>query len=186
MAQRVLFLLFFFCSFFVAADDTILKLYRPYGEVTEQAAPVVKSTLQGHCVAQSRLIIREDAWHCEADGKSFDPCFVKAGEHRTEALCPQSPWVGDSVLIMMSSPVNNELNETLDMAKAYPWAIELTNGEYCLAIHSAEQYEEMPVRYHCSNQNVLVGYLQRCKNVWSMLEKSPTGITTVALKRAWF
>jgi hypothetical protein len=186
MTQRVLFLLLVSCSFWAEASDTVLKLYRPYGEVTEQIAPIVKQTLSGHCLTQSRLILREDAWRCEAEGKIYDPCFVKAGNNRTEALCPQSPWVGDSVQIMVPTPLNNELHQTLDMSQAYPWGIELSNGERCLAIHSVKLYDEMLVRYRCANQNLLVGHLQRCKNIWSMLEKTPQGVVTVELTRAWF
>ncbi|MFT4060585.1 MAG: hypothetical protein QM652_13705 [Legionella sp.] len=186
MPQKVLFLLLWCCSFVVAANGTLLKLYRPYGDVIEQAAPVIKKTVQGHCLGQSRLIVREDAWRCEADGTIYDPCFVKTGNKRTEALCPHSPWVGDSVLIKMSSPINNEQNKTLDMSRAYPWGIELTTGERCLAIHLEEFYEQMPIRYRCANHNVLFGYLQRCKNVWSMLEKTPEGVVTVKLTKVWF
>jgi hypothetical protein len=186
MAQKILFLLLWCCSLSAAAEDTLLKLYRPYGDVIEQVAPVVKKTSQGHCLSQSKLIVREDAWQCEADGKIYDPCFVKAGNNRTEALCPQSPWVGDSVVIMMPSPINNEHNETLDMSRTYPWGIELENGERCLAIHTEELYDQMPIRYRCTNHNVLVGYLQRCKTIWSMLEKTPEGVVTVELIKAWF
>lgn len=182
MIQRVLFILLFCCSFLAAAEDTALKLYRPYGDTTA----VIKKTLAGRCLSQSKLILREDAWRCEADGITYDPCFVKAGANRTEALCPQSPWVGDSVQIKVEHPLNNEQNQTLDMSSAYPWAIELSNGERCMAIDSTKTYDEMPVRYRCTNENLLVGYLQRCKNVWSMLEKTPQGIETVELTKAWF
>ena len=184
--QQVLFLLLFLCSFLAEANDTVLKLYRPYGDVIDQVAPQIKSTLSGHCLTQSQLILREDAWRCEAKGTTYDPCFVKAGNNRTQALCPQSPWVGDSVQIKVGAPLNNAQHQTLDMSQAYPWAIELSNGERCLAIHSTELYDEMPIRYRCTKENLLVGHLQRCKSVWSMLEKTPQGVVTVELVRAWF
>ena len=186
MKQRVLFLLLFFGTFLVNADDTVLKLYRPFGEVTEQAVPVIKNSLTGQCTGQSQLILREDAWRCEAGGKTFDPCFVKAGTKQTEALCPQSPWVGDSVNITVNAPLDNEQHQTLDMSQAYPWGVELANGERCLAMSSNETYDQMPVRYRCTNKNRLVGHLQRCKNVWSMLEKTPEGVVTAELVKAWF
>jgi hypothetical protein len=184
--QRVLFLLFFCCPFVVEAADTVLKLYRPYGEVENQVAPIIKKSVLGHCSTQSHVILREDAWRCKSEGTIYDPCFVKAGEHRTEAVCPQSPWVGDSIQIKVSTPLNNELNQGLDMSQAYPWGIELSNGERCLAIDSKKLYDEMPIRYRCANKNLLVGHLQRCKSVWSMLEKRSEGIITVELVKAWF
>lgn len=184
--QRVLLVLLSFCSFFATAGDTVLKLYRPFGEVTDQISPVVKHKLTGECVGQSQLILREDAWRCHAEGKIFDPCFVKLASNQMQALCPQSPWIGDSVEINVSVPLNNQNHSTLDMSRVFPWAIELVNGEHCQAIDSKDVYDAMPVRYSCSNQNVLVGYLQRCKSVWSMLEKTPDGVVTVDLSKAWF
>jgi len=184
--QRVVFVLLFFCTFIVKADDTVLKLYRPFGDVTDQISPTIKISLTGNCFAQSRVIIREDAWRCESEGKIYDPCFVKAGNDRKEAVCPQSPWVGDSVEIVVNSPLNNEQNTTLDMSRTFPWAIELTNGEHCQAIDTNELYDSMPIRYKCTDNNLLFGYLQRCKTAWSMLEKRPEGVVTVTLAKAWF
>lgn len=186
MLQKAWYLFLFFYSFGVAADDTVLKLYRPYGDVENQVAPQVKNTYRGECYSQSQLIVREDAWRCMANGKTYDPCFVKSGPNRTQALCPKSPWVGDSVQIMVKLPLNNEQNTTLDMSRTYPWGIELTNGERCYAIKSDKTYDNMPVRYKCSKKNYLVGHLQRCKTVWSILEKTPAGVVTVELSKAWF
>lgn len=186
MTQRVLFLIFFLCPLWVGADDTLLKLYRPYGDMIAQAEPIIKNTLSGHCTEQSRLIVREDAWRCEAGGNVYDPCFVKAGDNRTQALCPKSPWIGDSVQIMVPTPLHNEQNQTLDMSQAYPWAVELSNGERCMAINSKKLFDSMPIRYRCTNKNLLVGHLQRCKNTWTMLEKTPEGVVTAELVKAWF
>lgn len=186
MMQKALYLLLFFSSLSMAANDTVLKLFRPFGDFINQAVPQVKKVVAGTCDAQSQLIIREDAWRCEAEGKIYDPCFVKSGQNRTEALCPESPWIGDSVQILVKEPLDNEQNKTLDMSRTYPWAIELTNGEHCQAISSDVLYDQMPVRYKCSAKNYLVGHLQRCNAVWSILEKTPKGIVTVKLSKAWF
>lgn len=53
MMQRALFLILFCYSFLVEGRDTVLKLYRPYGEVRDQVVPIVKKTLLGHCLTQS-------------------------------------------------------------------------------------------------------------------------------------
>lgn len=186
MTQRVLFILLVCCSTFAAANDTILKLYRPYGEATDQVMPKVKRSVIGDCFTQSHIIVREDAWRCEAEGKTYDPCFVKAGNNRMEAVCPQSPWVGDSVQIKAVTSLNNEQNIMLDMSRAYPWGMELSNGERCLAMQEKKQYEELPIRYRCTNKNLLIGHLQRCKTTWSMLEKTSQGIVMVEIAKAWF
>lgn len=184
--QRVLVIMLFSWTFSASAGDTVLKLYRPFGAVVEQVAPSVKQTVSGHCFSQSRLIIREDAWRCMAEGKTYDPCFVQNSGKKMEVICPQSPWVGDSVQILLNSPLNSENNILLDMSKAFPWGIELANGDLCQAIDFNQTYDGMPIRYHCMSNNVLVGYLQRCKPVWRMLEKTPAGVQTVEFNRAWF
>jgi hypothetical protein len=184
--QRVFLVILYFCSFLAMAQDTVLKLYRPFGEVVEQISPVAKRKMPGQCMGQSQLIVREDAWRCQAEGKLFDPCFVKAGSKATEVLCPQSPWSDEGIQLEMNASLNNESHSVLDMSRVFPWAVELTNGEHCQAIESQEQYDSMPVRYQCTNHNILVGYLQRCKPVWSMLEKTAHGVITVDLAKAWF
>lgn len=184
--QRVLCVLWLFCFCTAFADGTILKLYRPFGDTVEQIVPVVKSSVNGQCMSQSEVIIREDAWRCVAGGKWYDPCFVKNAGNTAEALCPQSPWTEDSVRIILSSDLSNEQNESLDMSTAYPWGIELTSGEKCQAIVPTELYDGMPIRYQCAENHQLFGYLQRCKEQWSMMEKTPDGVRKVEVSRAWF
>ena len=186
MMQRVLLIVHLFYSFFATAGDTVLKLYRPYGDVVEQSPAVAKMHLAGECFTQSQLIKREDAWRCQAQGAYYDPCFVKIGGKKTTVLCPQSPWIGDSVEITLSAPLNNEHHATLDMSRAWPWAIELASGEQCQAIEPNETYDSMPIRYRCGSEHVLIGYLQRCKSVWSMLEKRADGVKSVDFRRVWF
>ncbi len=185
MKQRVLLILLFFYSFIAAADDTVLKLYRPFGE-GEHNTPVITQQLQGQCDAQSKLILREDAWRCQADGKTFDPCFAKSGPKQTSLLCPSSPWSKDNIQINVTSPLINEEHQALDMSRTFPWAIELVNGDHCQAVELGKDYDSMPIRYHCVSSNVLLGTIQRCNPLWSMLEKTQEGVVTRDLKQAWF
>ncbi len=152
------------------AADTVLKLYRPFGEVTEQAVLTIKQELKGMCSQHSQLMIRPDAWRCHAAGKVFDPCFGKTA-NSNEVLCPQSPWEGASVKIKLEQGLVLEQHQPIDMSRNFPWAVELLNGEYCLAIDEKLTYDSMPVHYRCGKDDLLFGYLQRCKTVWSMLEK---------------
>ena len=176
---------FFLYSPMLLAADTVLKLYRPFGDVMDQIAPVITTKLHGHCEGQSHLIVREDAWHCQAKGVVYDPCFAKMSKELV-VICPKSPWNGDSTQITVTTPLNNERHHTLDMSQALPWAIELVTGTRCQAVEPGEEYDNMPVRYRCGEHQVLMGYLQRCKPQWSMLEKNPQGVVTVALAKAWF
>ncbi len=184
--QRLVFCFLFFCSFQLTAADTVLKLYRPFGESIDQAKPVIKHVVDGTCLGQSKLILREDAWRCQAQGATYDPCFVEGSGKKTDLLCPQSPWIDESTQIHLNNPLPDITLSPLDMSEALPWSIELNNGETCQAIDTKELFDGMPIRYRCSNDNYLVGHLQRCRAVWSMLEKTSKGVVTVDLKKVWF
>lgn len=184
MKQGVLLLVLLCCSFLAAAEDTLLKLYRPFAG--EQAVPVVKEQLNGRCDSQSHLILREDAWRCQAKGTIYDPCFVKNGSNETTLLCPRSPWSTEIIALNVDKPLNNEEHQMLDMSRTYPWAIELVTGERCQAIESAELYDSMPIRYRCTDEHFLLGSIQRCNPLWSVLEKTNNGVVTVDLQKAWF
>ena len=170
------------------SHDTELKLYRPFGGAENQVTPLVKNTLRGSCTEQSKLIKREDAWQCHVKDTLYDPCFIqthRASPHK--AICPQSPWMEESVQIEVPTAVNNSNFVSLDMSQAYPWAVELKNGEKCEAIISHEIIDGMRVRYRCNNKTVLFGHLQRCKPAWSLLQNTQEGdIKIVSIYRAWF
>ncbi|MDP1604148.1 MAG: hypothetical protein Q8M03_12890 [Legionella sp.] len=169
------------------AQDTELKLYRPFGEAEQQAPLIIKEKHEGHCWQQSQRIKREDAWRCTGAGKTYDPCFIKQYSSKKEALCPQSPWVGDSVALELASSADNSQHALLDMSKAYPWALELSSGEKCQAVDEERVFDGMPIHYQCNTQSVLMGHLQRCKSVWTILQRRGDGqVETVNIVKAWF
>ncbi|KTD06877.1 hypothetical protein [Legionella jamestowniensis] len=173
-------------SYAAFAQDTELKLYRPFGEAVQQAPVVIKEEVTGQCFQQSQRIKREDAWRCIAAGKVYDPCFVKPyGSHR-EAVCPQSPWEGESVKISLSSAVDNSQHAPLNMAETYPWAIELITGEKCQAVDGGGIYDNLPIHYQCDTKAILLGRLQRCRTEWSILQRTPSGVSTALVAKAWF
>lgn len=179
----------YFLSIFIAnslfATNTELKLYRPFTNEGPVIPHVIKR-VNGACKSQSELILREDAWKCEAEGHTFDPCFVKAGPNRTQAICPHSPWAADSIEINTVNSLDNSNYKTLDMSRTYPWAVELEEGIQCLAYQSERQFDNMPIRYRCGNQTYLIGHLQRCANPWSIMQKTKEGIASTRIKQAWF
>jgi hypothetical protein len=184
--RRVLLVALVLASHLAFGENTVLKLYRPFGEAQEQAIPKPVRSLSGQCLGQSLLNVREDAWRCQAEGKIFDPCFLKAVGPKTQVLCPKSPWAVESVAISVPSALNGAEHTSLDMSVALPWAVELVNGARCQAIESNEVFDGMPVHYRCSDNTILLGHLQRCKATWTMLEKTPKGVETAIFKRAWF
>lgn len=174
-------------SMSVNADDTELKFFRPFGEVNPQVPLIVREHHAGQCWQQSRHIKREDAWRCMADGKIYDPCFIRQYGNQKQALCPQSPWDGSSTQLDLSAPVDNIRHVQLDMSQTYPWGVELQHGEKCLALDEGKMFDGMPVRYQCNNQTLIFGHLQRCKMPWTILQRDSGGqVETVTIKKAWF
>lgn len=185
--QRVIISFFIMLwSVMAFAQDTELKLYRPFEKKPLQAPITITKTLSGQCWQQSTKARREDAWRCLAEGRVYDPCFVKQYSQHKKVICPQSPWVGNSVEITVATALDDSQHESLDMSRAYPWAIELTNGEHCEAVDSNQDYDGLPIRYHCSQQKVLIGHVQRCANTWKILQHGRDGVSTVKIARAWF
>jgi hypothetical protein len=186
MKRQVFFLILILYVGALGARDTVLKLYRPFGDSTSKEALVVVRSLLGECSQQSKLTLREDAWRCVAEGQFFDPCFAPLGANQTRVLCPSSAWSREAVQIEVNSPLDNQEHQRLDMSRAFPWAIELADGERCHAIEANQTFDSMPIRYRCSNQNSLMGTIQRCDPQWSMLEKTPHGVVTKPLTFVWF
>jgi len=187
MRRHVVTFFIIFSSFSLHAADTETILYRPFGSAQQQDPIVIKQQLTGDCSGQSLRIKREDAWRCSAAGKIYDPCFIKQYGSLKQAVCPQSPWVGESIEINLPAAVDNSQHATLDMSRTYPWAVELSDGEHCQAVDDGNMLEGLPVHYQCANQSVLVGHLQRCKREWSMLQHNPDGqIETIVVNKAWF
>ncbi|WP_028387576.1 hypothetical protein [Legionella fairfieldensis] len=170
-------------SFYSYAEDTELKLYRPFSDETPV---IIKEEKSGQCWQQSHRIKREDAWRCVVETRIYDPCFVKQYGSQKKALCPQSPWTSEGIVINLPAPVDNSRHIALDMSKTYPWAIELTTGEKCEAVDEGESQYGLQIRYHCNNQTMLVGHVQRCEAKWRILQRSDKGIATAEVARAWF
>ena len=181
-------LLFLLCvypliSFAQMTAPTQIKYYRPFGVVIDQ----IDEVKGGTCSQQSRRIIREDAWRCVAEEKTYDPCFMKPGKDEKSVLCPQSPWSEKGVSLSHPNTIANKNFKTLNIAMAYPWAVELWSGITCLATDGDKELEGSTIHYQCADQTVLFGYLQRCKEEWSTLQQTSDGkVLTVWIKRAWF
>ncbi|WP_237759055.1 hypothetical protein [Legionella birminghamensis] len=169
------------------AKDTELEFYHPFEGIEGVPAATVVSSYEGECWQQSQKIKREDAWRCAAEGKIFDPCFIKPFGKKSSAFCPGSPWSKQSVEIKLRNAVNESAQAALDISRTYPWVVELASGEKCLAVDEGSMYDGMPVHYQCEHQGILMGHLQRCKAEWSMLMHEQNGkVDTVPIVKAWF
>lgn len=186
MPRDFFWFLIFFWPVLLFAEDTELRLYRPFTETPTQLPTVIAEKKNGECWQQAHRIKREDAWRCRAEGKVYDPCFVQRFSAHLDAFCPKSPWSNTGIQIMVNTPLDNAKHERLDMSQTYPWAVELTSGEQCLSVDSQDTYDGLPVHYRCNKQGALIGHVQRCSSMWKMLQHNQQGVTTVEITRAWF
>jgi hypothetical protein len=173
-------------TFGSSAKETELKFFHPFSESSGYSKANIFEIKQGECLTQSKIIKREDAWRCIADGKTFDPCFAKHYGEQFDVICIATPWSYQSVQIKVPNSLQSAQHDALDMSRTFPWAIELSNGEKCQAVDSNEYYDQLPVRYICERDEKLLGHVQRCENTWKMLQVNHHVIETVEIERAWF
>lgn len=167
-------------------SDTSLYLYRPFAGSKNHPALKINNIISGECGAESQVINRADAWRCYHADRIYDPCFVKRFGTQTEAICAESPWSDNAVKIKLGAPLNNIKPDSFDMSRTYPWAIELEQGDRCLAYDHKEVVDNLPVKYQCQNGSYLIGYIQRCKATWQILQFFKNGSSTVKIAKAWF
>lgn len=169
------------------AGDTLLKLYRPFTEMSQISQPEsFGAPHPGRCIGQSHLVQREDAWRCSDGRVTYDPCFLNPAGSQTSVLCPVAPWEKQAVVIQLTQRLDNSKHVALDMSRGYPWGIELSQGDKCLAIDTTQQYDNLPVRYVCQSRSVLFGHIQRCSPTWKVLQHNANGVATITVARAWF
>lgn len=172
-----------FFSMSTYANYTEPRLYQPYSSNAYQQKLKIKRTLIGHCRKQSEKDKRTDAWHCEVEGKSYDPCFKHKYVNQHELVCPNSPWSSKAVRILTTDTLDSKKNHHLDMSKTAPWAMELKDGSHCLFMSRSKN--DLP-RYECQNHQYLSGNLFRCKGNWQIYKQKKDEAQLTEVKRAWF
>jgi hypothetical protein len=183
--QVVVFLLVGFVTS-IFAQETELLYYRPYIVSYQQPSLSVASEQQGTCLQQSQLIRREDAWRCMAGGQVYDPCFKKPFSKQQDVLCVENPWSLQAIKVKLPAAINNKLHQRLDLSTAFPWALQLIDGEKCYAIMSDERYDGLYAHYICNDKSMLYGELHRCSSLWTVLKKEHEGLSMVNIAKAWF
>lgn len=169
----------------VWAMETQLEFYKPFGSKEKSGKHV-----RGDCKQPSQRIQRDDAWRCsyKQGAVVVDPCFIKQYSNHKEALCLKAPWGNQSTIyIDLETPVGSPKNPVaLDFSRSYPWALELVDGEKCLAVDEGKMYDHMPIRYECEQGGQLFGSFQRCKMPWTVLREREGVAGTVEIRKAWF
>lgn len=165
------------------------RLYRAYGDVHQQtqASTALAPMSDAYCDSTSLLSNRADVRRCHIGQVILDPCFVDADKPSQQLKCIQTPWSTEYRLLNNVAFLTAISEKQLDMSKDWPWGIELISGERCLRSTNSLKFQGQTIRYHCQNQEDLFGYIQHCKEPWSMLLKKRNGeVVSVALRRVWF
>lgn len=179
------FFLFIFILFSLKAYsyETMLKLYRPFHHFSQSNH--IK-TLKGDCLQQSKLAKREDAFRCQVDDAVYDPCFANVYRDPHGLYCPETPWNAAATQITSETQLDNSAYSPVDMSRGFPWGLVLEDGTHCIAIESEESIDQQAVKYQCEDKRVLIGHIQRCKPIWSILAKGDGVIKTENIQVAWF
>lgn len=178
--SQILFAFFILMSNLVWADalrHSEIHYFRPFVAGQQKPNYVIKRTVHGRCVAQSSVILREDAWHCTTSDESLDPCFAKS-ENAGELLCFLSPKAKEAVLLTLDQPLAAIPLLPLDVSKTHPWLIKLEQGLTC-------QFESQD-SYRCEDKTLLLPPLQRCGQPWHILHQKGTELRRLAISEVWF
>ena len=195
--RKCAFFCFVFCIFSAFNDhislalsslpSTTVQFYRPFEEPVEgQVKLNISKMLKGECHQHSKLDHRSDAWQCQADNQTFDPCFIKSYVKPELAMCVMAPWKSEVVVIDLKAqakPPKSKKNnlDSLDMSVDDPWAIRLLDGTYCLKTSQGQDgdIDNIPqpsslihgqrIKYTCNNGSFLLGHIQRCELIWKIL-----------------
>lgn len=165
------------------------RFYRPYGEAEQQthAKHAVAKPMDAYCDSLSSLSNRRDARRCRIGKTVFDPCFLDEDKPSALLKCIASPWSKTYRLLRNRAIPIQGAQKALDMSKDWPWGIELVRKEHCYPSQQRLVFQGQAIRYVCENQGQLFGFIQHCKEPWSMLLKKPNGeVVSVAFERVWF
>ena len=89
-----------------------------------------------------------DAYRCFSGNGIHDPCWADDGSPSTPTVvCQQEPW--DTSVTQFTVPSGLEpFDQNLPIDRNYPWGVQLTDGERCIALQGAhDNYDGSVVDY---------------------------------------
>ncbi len=166
----------------VGAPPTQLIEYLPPETWQQQAL--------GTCEGPSAAIQRPNAYHCNAEGRSFDPCFALKGVE-TAVVCPPEPLEsGPVVRIDLMAP----LSSGPDGPGNLPWVVQLNDGQACSFLSDpTRNVGDRRLNYACKDGRWILGFAKG--NTWYAetvppltqwpSPDNPGPILYAAVKAAW-
>lgn len=152
----------------------------------------VARTVRGHCEPGSDAVAGP-TYRCFFANFIADPCWADAAVAGS-VLCMTQPWSTTALRIDLT-----ELEPTVESVPrslSYPWGVELTNGERCLAFRGAhDEFRKRVVDYGCGVGSgagrVLLRGMHRSGSPWSFNSAWWTGRSyrprhRVYVRVAWY
>ena len=185
----------FLASLFLALPGaqihTTLHVFTPWAGSIPAAGVTIDKTLKGRCTHGSEALTRADAWHCEAGGRAYDPCFsnslVNVGAH---VFCMGSPWEDATAIELTARLPLDVSNPGGNPERFPPWAMVTAAHQECALVpdSSLGRIAGLPVSYACAGSGLLLGLPKR-GTTWTQAYASALGAkkaSRVALRSVWW
>jgi hypothetical protein len=174
-----------------AQIHTTLHVFTPWAGSIPAAGVTIDKTLKGSCTRGSRVLTRADAWHCEAGGHTYDPCFSNSrAEVGAHVLCMASPWEDGTAIELTARLPLNRANPGGNPERFRPWAMVTAAHQECDLVpdSSMGRIAGLPVDYACAGSSLLLGLPTR-GTTWTQAYAAATGVkktSRVALRSVWW
>ena len=176
-----------------ASPVTSVVHVAPVGSL-EQPIPglPVSQTLDGSCVSGSDSV-QGPVYRCFSGNYVYDPCWAVATAKIPTAtvLCMTEPWQASVVKIVTPGLPGVSAASGTDLD--FPWAVQLTTGQRCLAVQGAHgDYKGKAIDFGCQNSGLeLLRGVDRSRALWSYQSVQQNGSAlapgpAVYVSIAWF
>jgi hypothetical protein len=177
-------------------ERTDTRYFLPFNQDGLDPDLTVSAETSGVCSFDSlHATGRPDAWECIGDDNQiYDPCFENpfaAPDELGELACSLSPTSGEVVLFTLEEPLLRDKEAAPDSPSedwAYPWALELENGEECILQSEIDVVlAGQAVHYGCGNGGIILGVVDRGLPVWTVnyLASGEVGSALAEVDVAW-
>ena len=151
---------------------------------------IITRAVHGHCSPGSDSV-PGPTYRCFFGNFIADPCWADESDVGS-VLCMTQPWTKTAIRVYV--PTLEPTAEAVPKSLNYPWGVELTDGEKCLAQQGAhDQFDGRVVDYGCGgpDRHVLLRGMHRTHPLWSFDSATWTGRKYLPGKReqvriAWY
>ncbi|MGH3410411.1 MAG: esterase/lipase family protein, partial [Streptosporangiaceae bacterium] len=139
---------------------------------TGQPVPGETITSRGTAQCEAGSDTVPQAYRCFSQHSVYDPCWLdNADPGQATVLCQEQPW--STQVARFSVPAGglaSFLGPAQPVALSYPWGVQLSDGERCLAVQGThDSFDGKVVDYACgtSYDHVLLRPLSRSAASWT-------------------